>query len=328
MSVPPRVLALASVIFTFGLVTGTLHAGQTADRTASSLPATLERAGAALAAGRRTEAALLYAAAADKHGSVQALLHLARIRSGDGDADGAIDALGRARTLAPNSEEVLAAFAQVSLATRRLIPALTTLDALTRMCPTVASHHYLFGVALMQAGDMISSVEALRRAEQLEPDRPLTLIALGMVLNHRKMFTEAAQVLGRALEFEPDNVEAIAARGESEEGLGQIESAEAHARRALSLVPGHATGNLVLGLVLLRAGKYEAARDALQRAAVADPISPKPEYQLSLAYARMGDDASSQKHRELYAQKLREMEARQQQLRSQGALPASGGMRP
>jgi hypothetical protein len=47
----------------------------------------------------------------------------------------------------------------------------------------------------------------------------------------------------------------------------------------------------------------------LTKAIVADPRSPKPEYQLSLVFARLGDEARSQEHVKLYQQKLRQMEA-------------------
>ena len=290
--------------------------------------AELEKAAAALSEGRRADAAAMFSAIAERRGSVRALLQLARIRSGDGDAEGALAALRRARALAPNSEEVLGAFAQVSVATRALIPAIVALDALTRMCPAVAPHHYLLGVALMQAGDMTSAVEALQQADRLEPDRPLTLIALGLALNNRKMYSEAAVPLTRALEIEPENVEALAALAEAEEGLGQAESAEARARRVLARTPLHPTANLVLGLVLTRAERYDEAKTALLRASAADPLSPRPEYQLSLVYARLGDEASSQRHRDLYQQKLRDVEVRLQQLRSQTGMASGGGMRP
>jgi len=55
-----------------------------------------------------------------------------------------------------------------------------------------------------------------------------TLVALGLALNNRKLFAEARTALHRALEMEPDNVDAIAALSESEEGLGNLQSAEAH----------------------------------------------------------------------------------------------------
>ena len=63
------------------------------------------------------------------------MLLLSRLQSEDGDAAGALDTLRKARALAPNSEEVLSAFAQMSLAAGAPIPAAVTLEALKRMSP-------------------------------------------------------------------------------------------------------------------------------------------------------------------------------------------------
>src|SRR5204863_6432360 len=128
---------------------------------------------------------------AERFQSVQALLQLARIESGNGDAPRALESLTRALTIAPNSEEVLSAFAQVSLAARLPLRAIAALDPLTRMSPAVAQYHYLFGVALMQIGDMTLAVDSLKAAERLEPDRALTLVALGLALNNRKLYDDA-----------------------------------------------------------------------------------------------------------------------------------------
>jgi tetratricopeptide (TPR) repeat protein len=259
--------------------------------------------------------------------SVKALLQLARHQSGQGDAAGALESLTRARVLAPNSEEVLSASAQMSLAVRAPVPAILALEPLTRMCPTVAEYPYLLGVALMQAGDMLAAVEPLRQAERLEPGRVLTLVALGLALNGRKLYAEAKPHLLRGLELDPDNVEAAAALAEAEDGLGELREAEAHAERALARANAHATANLVLGMVRMKQERYAEARDALEKAAVADPASPKAHYQLSLAYARLGDEAGARKQVELYRRKLREIEERVNQLRTATGLSGESGMR-
>ncbi|HUH07874.1 MAG TPA: hypothetical protein VML96_08705, partial [Egibacteraceae bacterium] len=93
-------------------------ASQAPDTSAAARQRALAQATAALEAGRRAEAKALLAAAADRFESVQALLQLARLQSGEGDAAGALATLDRARVLAPNAEEVLSATAQVSLASR------------------------------------------------------------------------------------------------------------------------------------------------------------------------------------------------------------------
>lgn len=262
----------------------------------------------------------------DRFQSVEALLQLARLQSSRKDATGALESLRRARALAPNAEDVLSASAQIALAVRAPVPAILALEPLTRMCPTVAQYPYLLGVALMQAGDTLAAVDPLQAAERLEPDRPLTLVALGLALNGRKRYGEAKPALLHALQIEPENLEATAALAEAEDGLGELADAEAHAARTLAGAPGHPTANLVLGLVRMKQERYAEARDALERAVAGDPGSPKAHYQLSLAYARLGDDASARKHVELYQAKLKEIEQRVNQIRTATGLAAGAGM--
>jgi len=291
---------------------------ETPEAAAAARDRALERAAAELQAGRRTQAKQLLASAAERFTSVRALLQLARLQSADGQAADALVTLDRARVLAPNTEEVLSAIAQVSLAARRPVQAIVALEPLTRLAPVVAQHHYLYGVALMQAGDLPAAVEALLEADRLDPAHGLTSIALGIAFNSRKMFGDAKPVLLRALEREPDNVEALAALAEAEEGLGELDAADAHAARALAGAPSHPTANLVVGMVLMKRDRYKDAREALERAAAADAESPKVYYQLSLACARLGDDGGAARNRELYQQKLRAMEARIEELRRVG----------
>ena len=285
----------------------------------------LKRARAELAEGRIVEAAQLYRALAEQHRSVQALLGLARIQSGVGDARGALDVLERARQLAPNSEEVLGAQARVALAARSPVIATRALEALARMVPSVMENQYLLGVALMQAGDMPSGAVALEEARKLEPNRALTLVALGFAYNGQKLYAEARPHLLRALEIDGTDVEALAALAESEEGLGELEAAELHAKRALARDQNHAIANLVMGLVRMKQERYEEAREALEKAVKTDPTSAKTQYQLSLACARLGDEAGQKAHLDLYTKAQKENAERLRDL--QGAAGTGrGGM--
>jgi tetratricopeptide (TPR) repeat protein len=289
----------------------------------------LTLAGAELKEGRPEAAARLFESVAVHHDSVQALLQLARLQSGRKDARGALESLQRAAALAPNAEEVLSAQAQLSLGLRAPVPAIVALEPLTRMCPTVAQYQYLLGVALMQAGDVPAAVEPLQQADRLEPNRVLTLVALGLALNARKLYAEAKPYAQHALELEPDNPEAAAALAEAEHGLGELEAAEGHAQRALARVADHATANLVLGLVRMAQGRYAEARDSFEKAVAGDPASPRAHYQLSLAYARLDDPANAQRQVDLYQQKMKDIEKRVEELRkATGLSKSSGGMFP
>ena len=271
--------------------------------------AVLKSAAAAMSAGRVDEAKRLLRDAGDRFGSVRALLTLARLQSTQGDLQGALDSIRAARRLAPNSEDVLLAYAQVSLAARLPVPAVLALESLARMSPAVAQYHYMLGVALVTAGDMPSASDALVRAQALEPDRPPTLIALGLVYTQQKRYDEAKAALARSLELDPENPEARAVLAEAEAGLDDVPAAERDATRVLSTAPGNARANFVLGMVRMTEQRYADARDALLAASSADPGSAKIDYQLSLAYSRLGDQASAQRHLDLYQQKLRATEA-------------------
>jgi tetratricopeptide (TPR) repeat protein len=256
-----------------------------------------------------------------KSESVRALMQLARSQVQEGNPTAALDSLRKARMLAPNSEEVLSAFAQVSLAARAITPAILTLESLVRICPTVAQYHHMLGVALLQASDIPAALDSLRQAETLEPNRAPTLVALGVALNARNAYADAKDVLSRALELEPENIDATAALAEAEEALGEVESADTRARRVLERASAHAGANLVVGMVRLKQGRYAEARDALEKAVAANPTSSKVHYQLSLAYARLGDDVNARKHHDLYRQRMREAEDRLRELRAQTGVP-------
>jgi tetratricopeptide (TPR) repeat protein len=269
----------------------------------------ITRAGDALTRGDRAEAKRLLSEAGDKQHSVRALMLLARVYAEEGNANGAAAALRAAIAIAPNSEEVLAAFAELSLTVHAPVQAVLTLESLTRMCPAEPRYFYQLGVGLMMAGDMPAALDALRKANTLEPDRPLTLLALGLAYNNQKLYTDARPLLRRALDLDPESVETLAALSEAEAGSGDLESAERDATRALTRANTNATANLVIGMVRMAQQRYPDARDALLAAAAADPRSPKPEYQLSLVYARLGDQPSADQHLTQYRDKLRALEA-------------------
>ena len=277
---------------------------------------TLQRAQQELAAGRRAEAKRLLADAAERFRSVQALVALSRLQSEDGDAAGALDSLRKARALAPNSEDVLSAFAQMSIAAGAPVPAAVTLEALTRMSPDVTQYHYLLGVALMRIGETLNAVGALRAAEQLDPSRPLTLLALGIAHNSLQQYGEAKPVLVRALDLDPTSADMQAALAEAEHGLGELDAATKHVEQVLAKAPQHATANLVAGLVAMDRSQYAVARAAFERAVRTDPMLFKAHYQLSLACARLGDEAAASQHLEQYRQTMRGVQKMIDELRA------------
>ena len=287
-----------------------LAAMQTVEAQQLDRAAALQAASRELDAGRRVEARRLLADAAERFKSVQALLLLSRVQSGDGDAAGALESLRTARAMAPNSEEVLSAFAQMSIAAGAPVPAIVALEALRRMCPSVVQYHYLLGIALLRVGDRLNAVNALQAAEELEPNRAQTLLALGIAHNSLQQYADAKPVLVRALGLDLDNSDAMAALAESEHGLGELEASSRHAQQVLARAPHHATASLVAGLIAMDRAQYQEARTALARAVATDPMLFKAYYQLSLACSRLGDESAARNHLDMYRQRLREAQNR------------------
>ena len=284
----------------------------------------LQLAEAEAATGQREAAEALLQSVVERFDSVRAMLDLARLQARRGDQDAAARGLRRALEIAPNSEELLSAYARISLVARAPIPAIRALEPLTRMHPRVADHAYLLGVARLQLGENESAIESLERARQLEPDRIQTLTALGLAFNSGKQFAEARAILERALIVDPGNAEALAALAEAEEGLGEYAAARGHALAALQNAPNHAGAHLVLGKVHMNQQEYATARDYLVKAVAADATSPKAHYQLSLAFARLGDSEASKRHLELYRKTQREAEEHLIELRTKAGLGISG----
>lgn len=281
---------------------------------------------AELAAGDDARAEELLLTVADRFDSVRALLEVARMRARRGQNQQAARALDRALELAPNSEQVLVARAKVSLALEAPVPAIRALESLTRMHLTAAEHSYLLGVARLQIGDMPGAIEALERYLELEPGSPLALVALGTALNAQKRFAEAREVAERGIRLAPDSAEALAVLAEAEEGLGEAALAEEHATRALSRQPDHAGARVTIGRIRMAQGRYEEARDAFLGAVASDPEMAKAHYQLSLAFARLGDRESSRKHVEIYRRVREESDQRLIELRTKVGLDAGSGM--
>lgn len=294
---------------------------------ADAVDKALELAKSERAAGRGAVAEQQLRLAADRFKSVRALLQLAELQSERKNRAGALASLRQARTLAPNSEEVLSAYAEALLGSSTPDDSIPVLVALTRLCPMTARYHSLEGEALLRAGDSPAAAASLREALRLEPDQAPALIALGRALNRQKLYGDAKPLLLRALSLAPENVEAISSLAEAEEGLGELKDAEDHARRALARSADDPTANLVVAMVLMKQEAFAEARDALLKAAAADPQSSKVHYQLSLVYARLGDPVDSQKHLTLYDQSLKAAKERVSQVRRITGF-SLGGMQP
>ncbi len=279
---------------------------------------------AELSRGNASKAAAQFGSVAERFGSVKALLELGRLQARSGDNQSAAATLDRALEIAPNSEEVLAARAKVALMLEHPVVAIIALEALARMHPDSAEHAYLLGVARLQVAEAGGAIETLERSLAIAPGRPLPLLALGKALAGQKKYPEAVDALRQSLQRDPENVETLVALAEAETGLDDLEPAETHVSQALARAPEHAGALMVLGRIRMKQARYEEARDAFLQAATSAPGQSRIHYQLSLAFARLGDRETSSEHLALYRQLHQEEDDRLVELRTRAGLTTSG----
>lgn len=256
--------------------------------------------------------------------SVRGLIQQARGQAREGNHWQAAEILERARMIAPNSEEVLSDYAENSLAAGNPGGAMDALEPLTRMHPSVADYLYLLGVAQLKIKALDPAVDTLRRSLELDPDRALTWIALGLTFNTQKRFAEAKEALVHSLEIEPEDVEALVALAEAEEGLGELELVEVHANRALALAGSHPGAYFALGKARMSQGNFAEARDFFLETIALSPDSAKTHYQLSLAYTRLNDPVNAKKHQELHQQATAKESAQIVEMRARAGMGMAG----
>ncbi|MDH3745531.1 MAG: tetratricopeptide repeat protein, partial [Acidobacteriota bacterium] len=230
----------------------------------------------------------LFESIAVEYHSVRATLELARSLARRGEGQMAIGVVNHAVGVAPNSEDVLSAYARLCVEHEAPVPAMKTLEALTRLHPTNAEYFYLLGLAQLQLAESDGAVAALRRSLELDPERVLSLFALGLSFRDQKRFAEAKEALTESLRLLPSHADALVVMAEVEEGLGELDLAEQHLRRAFELGGETPEALYVLGKIRHAQGRYEEARDALERSIEKNPRPRKAHYVLSLAYARLG----------------------------------------
>ena len=221
-------------------------------------------------------------------------------------------ALAKGRLKDPGEVYVLSAYARLCVEHEAPVPAMRALEALTRLFPEIPEYFYLLGLSRLQLAESDGAVAALRRSLELDPDQVLPLFALGLSFRDQKRFTEAEEALTESLRLMPTHADAL------------VVLAEQYLNRALESGGESAEALYVLGKIRHAQGRYEEARDALERSIAKNPRPRKVHYVLSLAYARLGDRVRSREALELYRTKTREAEELLIKMRTDAGLGVSG----
>lgn len=228
-------------------------------------------------------------------------------------------------TLFPNREdaESRAAACSKALQTRQLSPEQVALARLTRgIARTALGDNVLAGedyvaavkhydqlinpanpdalavyrraVALAATGQTDRALDEYADAIKLDPKASLAFLSRGVLLAARKRaYERAIQDFNRTLELEPNNVDALVARGDAFSQLKDVGRAMADLNRAVALAPGNAVALIARGQAESRRGNQAEAQRDFEAAVKADPRNATALVNLAAVTALRGDVAAT-----------------------------------
>jgi protein O-GlcNAc transferase len=242
-------------------------------------------------------------------GSVRTLRLRARRALEAKDTGAAWDHASRARKLAPASPDVLADFADASLAHGMVADAVFALRLLLVMKEDHREHLLTLGTALIRAGDFPAAIETLSRYSRLQPADSRSQLALGVATYLAGEDTEAAGHLRAALDLQPTLPDAHFYLAEIAHRRGAHGQAKAHLQTALEQAGEHPRARVALAKILSREGRDREALQQLERAVAILPRDSEVQFQLGNVYSRMGDRDKAERHLELYSRYKRQESA-------------------
>jgi tetratricopeptide (TPR) repeat protein len=213
--------------------------------------------------------------------NVDALHLLGVIHHQRGEHAAAIDAIGRAISLHPETAAFYVNLAEAHRALGQEEPAVALYQTALRLRPDLAYAHFNLGAALQSLGRVAEAVEPFRRAAQLLPNTIHVHNSLGGVLRQLGKAEEALAPLRRAAELAPNDAVAQCNLGQLLLSLNRPEAAVPPCRASVRLQPGNATLRLILADALRCAGQFEESRLSYLKAIQLQPT-------LAQAHANLG----------------------------------------
>ena len=139
--------------------------------------------------------------------------------------------------------------------------------------------------------DYVNADAWLTKSLALDPRNSLTLYLLGRTKYNLQHFTEAAELLAKCREVDPNNGRAAENLGLAYERLGRSEEAMAAYRTAIALdsqQPRNPGARVNMGALLVESGKLDEAVPVLVEAAAMAPQDARVHRELGKAYLRLG----------------------------------------
>ena len=175
---------------------------------------------------------------------------------------------------------------------------LATAQRLSTDFPNNKDYLVLLSEIYQQTGQMDAAISGYQRAQTMGPDDPLPSALLSDALAHTNRFGEAVAASRQSLKIRPDDPRLLnnlawnlALAGLNfDEALGLVD-------KALQQQPGNPLFMDTRGMILLKSGKYDVARNTFQDAVRSDDTNAT--FRLHLAEALMAQGQKQQARTEL-----------------------------
>lgn len=246
--------------------------------------------------------------------SVKTLQTLSAIALKRGIKNEAWDYIARARKLAPNSAQVVFAFAGVSLENYLVSEAIMALRLLLLREPDNPDYLLMLGNSVLESATEFSrAVDYFSRYVELRPDDALGHMMLGYGHYVNRDYDKAEAELRKTLEIQPDFLEAEYYLAMVDYHANRDDAAVARLEALLKRRPDHHRAHTTLGKIFLRQRRFGEAVEHLQRAVKLTGGSSDLHFNLSRAFTQLGDRGEAERQLALYQQFKAEEEKREQE---------------
>jgi tetratricopeptide (TPR) repeat protein len=236
--------------------------------------------------GQQQAIELLKQAVADDPGLWEARYNLGVLLAREGQLSHARAELERARELAPNAEDVVAALGEVLRRSDAANAAVQVLKAFVASYPDATQARRVLVVVLRESGKYEEALEHARELLKREPGDSGALAELSLTHLEQGQVDVAELLIAEALETEPHAAVVERAAGLIALKRGEDAIAFGHFAKASQLDPNDTAAGLNTATVLLQAGVYESAEKQFRAVLAVQPESL--EARLGLAAALRG----------------------------------------
>lgn len=204
-----------------------------------------------------------------------------------GDPEGALEAYRRALSIREDFLDARVGLSRVYGGQGRYTEALAELDHAVREAPKHLLARVNRGITLLALNRFEEGAAELRQAARDNPTIPLPLVRLAEALSARKAHGEAAEAYAAASARDPGNAAIAHREGLERSRAGELPTAEAAFRRALTRSPEFFTAHVDLGVLLAQQARFTEAIPEFESALRIQPTNALARQYLDLARQKL-----------------------------------------